>query len=170
MVALDAAAEELVLGDRAGGPDHGPVEVLPHPTREPRHREEEESEQPRQDELPPADGRVGHLARLAGQEAERQGVVRAVLDAVEADEALALAQVLVRVGRPLAALEAEVAVGAADRVAVDPPEREPAEEPEQGSERTDARQKKRGIHQLATSRPMNITPTSHACQYSRGSL
>src|SRR5436190_21145735 len=33
-----------------------------------------------------------------------------------------------------------------------------------------ARQKKRGIHQLATSRPTKITPTTHACQYSRGSL
>ena len=63
--------------------------------------------------------------------------MRAVLDAVQADEALALAEVGVRVGRPLAALDAEVAVGAADRVAVDPPEREPAEDPEQGPERAD---------------------------------
>ena len=30
LVALDATAEELVLGDRAGRPDHAPAEVLPH--------------------------------------------------------------------------------------------------------------------------------------------
>ena len=44
---------------------------------------------------------------------------------------------LMRVGRPFAALEAEVAVGAPHRVAIDPPEREPAEEAEQRPERTD---------------------------------
>ena len=63
--------------------------------------------------------------------------MRAVLDAVEADEALALAEVALRVGCPFAALQAQVAVGAADRVAVDPPEREPAEDPQQGPERAD---------------------------------
>src|SRR5262249_393040 len=109
LVALDAAAEELVLGDRAGGTDARPVEVLPHPAREPRHREEDQAEESGEHQLPAANRRIRHLARLAGQKAEGQGVVRAVLDTVEADEALALAQVLVRVGRPLAALEAEVA-------------------------------------------------------------
>ena len=33
-----------------------------------------------------------------------------------------------------------------------------------------ARQKNRGIHQLATRKPMKIRPTTHACQYSRGSV
>src|SRR6516165_3435152 len=32
------------------------------------------------------------------------------------------------------------------------------------------RQKKRGIHQLAKSRPRKISPTIQACQYSRGSV
>src|SRR5262249_3731426 len=44
LVALDAAAEELVLGDRARGPDHAPLEVLADPAREPGHREEEQPE------------------------------------------------------------------------------------------------------------------------------
>ena len=33
-----------------------------------------------------------------------------------------------------------------------------------------ARQKNRGIHQFATRNPMKIRPTTHACQYSRGSV
>jgi hypothetical protein len=170
LVALDAAAEEFVLLDRAGGADDRPVEVLLDPAREPRHGEEEQAEDPGQDELPAADGRRGDLARLAGEEPERERIVRAVVDAVHADEALALAEVGVRVGGPLAALDAEVAVGAADRVAVDPPEREPAEDPQSAPSGQIARQKKRGIHQLATRNPMKIRPTTQACQYSRGSV
>ena len=68
----------------------------------------------------------------------------AILDAVEADEALALAQVGLRVGSALAAFQAKVAIGAAHRVAIDSPEREPAEEPQKRTQRADRPAEKPG--------------------------
>src|SRR5208283_2851104 len=68
---------------------------------------------------------------------EREGVVGAILDAVEADEALALAEISLRVGGTLAALEAKVAIRASHRVAIDSPEREPAELPQERAQRAD---------------------------------
>ena len=120
-----------------GGPDGVAAEVLLHAPGAAGHREEDQAEEAGEKHLAAADLRIGHLAGLARQEPERKGVVRAVLDAVQANEALALAQVLMRVGRPFAALQAKVAVGAAHRVAIDPPEREPAEEPQECTQRAD---------------------------------
>lgn len=103
----------------------------------PRHREEEQAKESCQQQLAAADGRIGDLAGLARQEPEREGVVGAILDAVEADEALALAEVSLRVGGALAALEAKVAIRAAHRVAIDSPEREPAEQSQERAQRAD---------------------------------
>ena len=44
LVALDAAPQELILGDRAGWPDHAALKVLLHPAGKPGHREEEQAE------------------------------------------------------------------------------------------------------------------------------
>ena len=70
LVALDATSQELILGDRAGGPDHARLEVLPHAAGEPRHREEEKPEQPREHQLAAADRRIGDFAGLARQKTE----------------------------------------------------------------------------------------------------
>ena len=61
--------------------------------------------------------------------------MRAVFNAVEADEALALSEILVWVGCSFAALQAEVAIGTAHRVAVNSPEREATENAEQSPQR-----------------------------------
>src|SRR5690606_11529396 len=92
LVALDAALEELVLLDGAGRAHHAGREVARRPAGQPGERVKQHADNYREDR--PALGNVGpgDLVLSLRQDGEAQGVVRAVLDAVEADEALALAE------------------------------------------------------------------------------
>ncbi len=66
--------------------------------------------------------RIRHFAGMTRQEAETERGVRAVLNTVEADEALGLAQVRMRIARTLAVHQTEVAIGALIRVPLDAPQ------------------------------------------------
>ena len=74
---------------------------------------------------------------LIGHEAEGDGIDRAVIDAVEADEALALAQLGVRIACALAVLQAGIAIDALVGVALDPPHGEARKVAEKCTERAD---------------------------------
>ena len=70
-------------------------------------------------------------------ELEGERVLGAILDAVEADEALALAKLGVRIGGALAVFQAEVAIDAFARVALDAPERDGGDGAEESAQRAD---------------------------------
>src|SRR5208283_2897914 len=72
LVALDATAKKLVLGDRTGWTDRAAAEVLLHPAGCPRHREEEKAKECCQVQFTAANGRIGDLAGLAWQKPERK--------------------------------------------------------------------------------------------------
>ncbi len=96
--------------------------------------------------------------------------MRAVLDAVEADEALALAEVGVGSEAPSQLLmqRSQSVQRTGSRSILQSENR--LKMPSKAPSGQRARQKNRGIHQLATSKPMKIRPTTQACQYSRGSV
>lgn len=83
--------------------------------------------QPCQEQLTLAYLQIRNPAGPVRQEPEREGVVRAVVNAFHAAKAFAFPPVALRVVGPFATSQAEATVGAAHRTAVDPPEREPAE-------------------------------------------
>src|SRR5262249_13927842 len=64
-------------------------------------------------------------------------IVRTIVNAVETHETLALPQIALRVRCALTALQAQIAVSAAHRIPVDPPERKSAEDSEQSPQWAD---------------------------------
>src|SRR5690606_2592124 len=143
LVALDAALEELRLGDGARRADRlRGVALGVHRLRVAQERIREHARQPGEQPAPARhvwrfDDRVGQLRDHAPAEQRRgalldraedalvhrhrrdpegERVLRAVVDAVEAHEALALAQRLLRIGGALAVPHAQVAVGALGQV------------------------------------------------------
>ena len=137
LVTLDTALEEFLFLDGAGRADDIFVVAAILRARGAAEAEEAEAGERAKERAAGLDGGHGEFVLKGWDELEGDRVLGAVLDAVEADETLALAKLRVGIGSALAVLKAEVAVDAFAGIALDAPEGEGGDRAEESAERAD---------------------------------
>ena len=148
LVAFDAALQKFDFGHGPGRADDGFVEVFGEVAAGAGKGEKEQAGEAGEHGVAAFDVGIGDFVLFGWKHFETEGVVRAVVDAVEADEALGFAQIGVRVGSAFTALEAEVAVHAFLHVALDAPDGKAREHAQCGAQRADVAAEKPGNDQV----------------------
>ena len=136
LVALDTAVEKILFLDGTGRADDFFIVVAVARAGGAGKRVKAEADERAEKRAARGHDGRGDFALELRQKLERNRVLRTILDAVEADKTFALAELRVRVGRAFAAFQAEIAVHAFRRVAVNAPQRRHRQCAEKRAERT----------------------------------